>query len=150
VESTAFFFKANAEKTYRGICIGICGQTYVFGTSLRGWFWRLGGKICTPKPGYSESLFALRTKLLITAGMRDELVSLRIYPINIDRSRNTRIRGIVHASKHGLLTMSFSEMDINSFSQMDSKILEGFTVGQTSDLDTDFYDYEERDRLDSD
>ena len=143
MESTTFLFKANADKTYRGICIGICGQAYVFGASLRGFFWRLGGRVCTPKPGYSESLFALRTKLLIRAGMRDELVSLRIYPINIDRSRSTRIRGIVHASKHGLLTMSFSEMDINSFPQMDSKILEGFTIGRAEELDTDFYDYEE-------
>jgi hypothetical protein len=82
--------------------------------------------------------------------MQDELVSLRIYPISIDRTRNTRIRGIVHASKHGLLTMSFSQMDASSFPQIDSKILEGFTVGRAEELDTDFYDYEERNRLDSD
>jgi hypothetical protein len=150
VENQAFWFAAKEGKSYRGICLRICGQAFVFGASLRGYFWRLGGKICTPKPGYSESLFALRTKLLIRVGMQDELVSLRIYPISIDRTRNNRIRGIIHASKHGLLTMSFSQMDASSFPQMDSKILEGFTVGQTSDLDTDFYDYQEPNRLDSD
>jgi hypothetical protein len=143
VENQTFIFKANAGKTYRGICVAVCGQAYVFGASLRGYFWRFGGKICTPKPGYSESLFALRTKLLISAGMKNELVSLRIYPIVIDSSRNIRIRGIVHASKHGLLTMSFSQMDATAFPQMDSKILEGFTVDETEDLDASFYDYEE-------
>lgn len=150
MESQAFFFKANAGKTYRGICITVCGQAYVFGASLRGYFWRLGGKICTPKPGYSESLFALRTKLLIAAGLKDELVSLRIYPINIDRNGSNRIRGIIHASKHGLLTMSFSQMALDSFPQLDSKILEGFTKVGTENLGTSFYDYEGRDELDSD
>ena len=144
MENQAFIFKANEGKTFRGICITVCGQAFVFGASLRGYFWRIRANICRPKPGYSESIFALRTKLIIKAGMHDELVPLRIYPISFNSNRNTRIHSIMHVSKHGLLTMSFRKMDASAFPQMDSKILEGFAEHETKDVDTDFYDYEEQ------
>jgi hypothetical protein len=145
VENKAFIFKANEGKTFRGICITVCGQAFILGASLRGYFWRFKANICRPKPGYSESIFALRTKLIIKAGMIDELVPLRIYPISFDSNRNARIHSIMHISKHGLLTMSFREMDASAFSQVDSKILEGFAGAEADDMDTSFYNYEERD-----
>jgi hypothetical protein len=143
VENQAFWFKANEGKTYRGICIGIRGQAYVFGASLRGYFWRLRAPICSPKPGYSESIFALRTKLLIKAAMNDELVAVNVYPLFVVGNRNIRIRGIVHTSKHGLLTMSFRQMDSSCFPAMDSKSLEGFTNGEAKNLDEYYDNYEE-------
>jgi hypothetical protein len=75
--------------------------------------------------------------------MHDELVPINVYPLSISGSRNARIRGSVHTSKHGLLVMSLRQMDSNSFPQLDSRILEGSAVAGTQDLDTDFYDYEE-------
>jgi hypothetical protein len=143
VENQAFWFKANEGKTYRGICIGIRGQAYVFGASLRGYFWRLRAPICSPKPGYSESIFALRTKLLIKAAMNDELVAVNVYPLFVVGNRNIRIRGIVHTSKHGLLTMSFRQMDSSCFPAMDSKSLEGFTGIEAENLDEYYDNYEE-------
>jgi hypothetical protein len=143
VENQAFWFKANEGKTYRGICIGIRGQAYVFGASLRGYFWRLRAPICSPKPGYSESIFALRTKLLIKAAMNDELVAVNVYPLFVVGNRNVRIRGIVHTSKHGLLTMSFRQMDSSCFPAMDSKSLEGFTNGEADNVDEYYDSYEE-------
>ena len=144
MENQAFIFSAKAPKTYRGICIAICGQAYVFGTSLRGYFWRFRAAICSPKPGYSESIFAVRTKLIIKAGMRNELVPVDVYPLSLDGSRNARIRSSFHISKHGLLVMSLRQMDSTRFPAMDSKILEGFAEHETKDVDTDFYDYEEQ------
>jgi hypothetical protein len=41
--------------------------------------------------------------------------------------------------------MSLRQMDSNCFPAMDSKSLEGFTVAGAENVDTDFYDYEERD-----
>ena len=75
--------------------------------------------------------------------MIDELVPLRIYPISFDSNRNARIHSIMHVSKHGLLTMSFREMDASAFHQMDSKILEGFANGEAENLDEYYDDYEE-------
>ncbi len=75
--------------------------------------------------------------------MRDELVAIDVYPLSLDGNRGNRIRGSIHTSKHGLLVVSLRQMDSNSFPQLDSKILEGFTDAGTQDLDTDFYDYEE-------
>jgi hypothetical protein len=143
VESQAFIFSAKEGKTYRGICIAIRGQGYVFGTSLRGYFWRFRANICNPKPGYSESIFAIRTKFLVKAGMHNELVPINVYPLSFDRNRNTRIRGSFHVSKHGLLVMSVRQMDSNCFPAMDSKILEGFAESEAEDVDTSFYDYKE-------
>jgi hypothetical protein len=143
VENQTFFFKANEGKTFRGICITVCGQAYVFGASLRGYFWRFKANICRPKPGYSESIFALRTQLIIKAGMHNELVPLRIHPISFNSNRNARIHSIMHVSKHGLLTMSFREMDASAFPEMDSKILEGFANSEAENLDEYCDDYEE-------
>jgi hypothetical protein len=143
VENQAFWFEANEGKTYRGICIGIRGQAYVFGTSLRGWFWRLRAPICSPKPGYSESIFSLRTKLLIKAAMNDELVVVNVHPLFVTSNRDTRIHSIIHISKHGLLTMSFRQMDGSCFPTMDSKSLEGFTNGEADNVDEYYDSYEE-------
>jgi hypothetical protein len=79
------------------------------------------------------------------AGMYDELVPVDVYPLSIDGNRSNRIRGSIHTSKHGLLVMSLRQMDSNCFPAMDSKSLEGFTVAGAENVDTDFYDYEERD-----
>jgi hypothetical protein len=143
VESQAFWFKAKEGKTYRGICIRVCGQAYVFGASLRGYFWRIRAAICTPKPGYTESIFGFKTKLMIKAGMKDELVPVRIYPISLTSNRVSRISGALHISKSGLLTMSFREVDASYFPAMDSKILEGFAEAGTDNLDKYYDDYEE-------
>ncbi len=75
--------------------------------------------------------------------MHDELVPLRIYPISFNSNRNARIHSIMHVSKHGLLTMSFREMDASAFPEVGSKILEGFAEHEAEDVDTSFYDYEE-------
>ena len=150
MENQAFWFAAKEGKSYRGICLRIRGQAHVFGASLRGWFWRFGAAAYTPKPGYSESIFALRTKLIIKLGMKDELVSVDIYPISFNRNRSNRIRSTIRTSKHGLLNFAFNQMDSTFFPQIDSKSLEGFTVSETGNVDADFYDYQKRDGLDSD
>ena len=150
MENQAFWFAAKEGKSYRGICLRIRGQAYVFGASLRGYFWRLGASTYTPKPGYSESIFALRTKLIIKLGMKDELVSVDVYPISFNSNRSNRIRSTIRTSKHGLLNFAFNQMDSTFFPQIDSKSLEGFAVSEAGSVDADFYDYEKRDGLDSD
>jgi hypothetical protein len=143
VENQAFWFQAKEGKSYRGLCIGIRGQAYVFGASLRGFFWRFGAATYTPKPGYRESIFALRTKVLIKVAMGDELVPVEVFPISISSNRSARIRSTIRTSKHGLLNFAFSQMDNTFFPQIDSKILEGFTSIEPQDLD-EYYDrYEE-------
>lgn len=82
--------------------------------------------------------------------MKDELVSVDIYPISFNRNRSNRIRSTIRTSKHGLLNFAFNQMDSTFFPQIDSKSLEGFTVSEAGSVDADFYDYEKRDGLDSD
>jgi hypothetical protein len=142
VENQAFWFQAKSNKTYRGLCIAVRGQAYVFGASLRGFFWRFGAATYTPKPGYRESIFALRTKILIKVAMADELVPVEVFPISFNRNRSNRIRSTIRVSKHGLLNFAFSQMDASLFPQMDSKILEGFTDGGAENLD-EYYDNDE-------
>ena len=142
MENQAFFFKAKSNKTYRGICATVRGQAYVFGASLRGFFWRFGAATYTPKPGYRESIFALRTKILIKVAMADELVPVEVFPITTDRNRSNRIRGTIRTSKHGLLNFAFNQMDSSFFPQINSKILEGFTDGRAENLD-EYYDNDE-------
>jgi hypothetical protein len=143
VENQAFIFSAKEGKTFRGICLAICGQAYVFGASLRGFYWRFGVAICTPRPGYSESIFAIRTKLIMKAGMHDELVAIDVYPLSLSSNRSNRIRGSIHTSKHGLLVMSLRQMDSNCFSAIDSRILEGSADVEAENLDEYYDNYEE-------
>jgi hypothetical protein len=150
VENQAFIFSAKEGKTFRGICLAICGQAYVFGASLRGFYWRFGAAICTPKPGYSESIFAIRSKLVIKAGMIDELVPVRVRSFSASGNRNIRVHSIIHTSKSGLLTMSFRAMDATAFPSINSKSLEGFAEPGTGNLDEYYDGYEGRDELDSD
>jgi hypothetical protein len=82
--------------------------------------------------------------------MSDELVPVEVFPITINSNRSARIRSTIRTSKHGLLNFAFSQMDNTFFPQIDSKSLEGFTVSEAQDVDTDFYDYEESNRLDCD
>jgi hypothetical protein len=101
-----------------GACVGVLGRVHVVGIHQRGVFWRIGAKIYRPTLGYWESVFALRTsvasiELMAKVGMKDEIIPIRC--------RRNRIRGSVHFSRTGLVSMVITSLDREIFGAIDSK-----------------------------
>jgi hypothetical protein len=121
-------------------------RAYIFGATQRGIFYRIGANIFSPKEGYWDSTFALKTKiweidLMLKVGMKDEVFTCWFRP--------NWIHGTLHFSRTGCLTFLFRAADPKVSSKTKGENVEDFS---TATLYGDaFYDSdnEERKQLDS-
>ncbi len=121
-------------------------RAYIFGATQRGIFYRIGANIFSPKEGYWDATFALKTKvweidLMVKVGMKDEALSCWFRP--------SWVHGSLHFSRSGCLTFLFTAIDPKVFPKSKGENVRDFsTVALCGDA---FYDSnsEERKQLDS-
>jgi hypothetical protein len=129
-----------------GLCIGIQRRLYIFGATQRGIFYRFGAQVFSPKPGYWDTTFAVKTKvweidLMLKIGMKDAIIPVKFRP--------NWIHGALHFSRTGIISFIVTAIDPEKFPKSKGANVEDLaTVGSYSD---GFYDEdnEKRKQLDS-
>jgi hypothetical protein len=121
-------------------------RAYVFGASQRGFFYRIGANIFSPKEGYWDATFALKTKvweidLMMKVGMKDEVFTCWFRP--------NWIHGSIYLSRTGCLTYIFTAIDPKVFPRIKGASLEEIATATVYGDGFNNKDGEERKQLDS-
>ncbi len=121
-------------------------RAYVLGASQRGFFYRIGANIFSPKEGYFDSTFALKTKvweidLMLKVKMKDEIIAVRFRP--------NWIHGSLYFSRSGCISFIFTAIDPNRFPKMEGASLEEIATAAVYGDGFNNKNGEERKQLDS-
>lgn len=116
-----------------GFIAGIRGRLHLVGVSRRGLFWRFGATVYSPFDGYWESVFGVRTQLkkietMLKMGMRNEILPIRVRP--------DRIRGSIHFSRTGVVSIVLVLLDCERFAPMDKQNPKDFATLENDLLGT--------------
>jgi hypothetical protein len=129
-----------------GICVGIRGRLYLVGTTQRGIFYRFGAQIFSPKPGYWDTTFAVKTgigeiDLMSRWGMKDEILPVSFRP--------NWIHGSLHFRRTGIITFIITALNREMFPQMVRANVGDFAEPEPEAGREYSKDIEERKQLDS-
>jgi hypothetical protein len=129
-----------------GICVGIRGRLYLVGATQGGIFYRFGAQIFSPKPGYWDTTFAVKTgigeiDLMSKWGMKDEVLPVSFRP--------NWIHGSLHFRRTGIITFIITALNREMFPQMVRANVEDFAEHELEASRDYSKDIEERKQLDS-
>jgi hypothetical protein len=126
--------------------LAIRGRLYLAGATQRGIFYRIGAQIFSPKPGYWDTTFAVKTQvgeidLMSKWGMKDEILPVSFRP--------DWVHGSLHFRRTGIITFVITALSREMFPKVGRANVEDFAEPELEAGREHSKDIEERKQLDS-